>query len=376
MTFKYIDKVCEVNEPLFWNSAKSKLMIDACREMAEFQYQNNQVVRHIFDKKGFKPESVVCEESLAEIPSIGVTAMKHHLLTTLPHDQAALKLTSSGTRGQKTQIWMDQDSLDRCQRMLDVYLSQEGLISQEKTNYLVLNYDPDDAGDLGIAYTEKNQLRFAPVNDSYYAVKKDREGNWFFDKQKALEKLQAYAEQNHDVRIFGLPAFLFEFIEFLSQEKVKPFSFGQNSLILTGGGWKAAEDKKISRDEFRNLCEKWFGIPKNRQRDGYGMAEHCAPYFECRDHKFHVPVYCRLVIRDPVTLKVSPPGEKGIMELITPFNTMMPTLALLTTDYGRLNPEPCSCGWTAPTFELLGRAGVSKHKGCALTANDVVRRTQ
>ena len=62
-----------------------------------------------------------------------------------------------------------------------------------------------------------------------------------------------------------------------------------------------------------------FGVPEHRIRDGYGMAEHSAPYFECKKHQLHVPVFNHLIIRDPETMDVLPPGEVGILELISPF---------------------------------------------------------
>ena len=107
---------------------------------------------------------------------------------------------------------------------------------------------------------------------------------------------------------------------------------------------------------------------------GFGMAEHSAPYMECDLHFFHVPVYNRILVRDPVTLEVLPAGQTGLLEFITPFNAMMPNLAILSTDLGYLNAEPCACGRKSPTFTLVGRGGIKKHKGCAITATDLVKR--
>ena len=137
-----------------------------------------------------------------------------------------------------------------------------------------------------------------------------------------------------------------------------------------------AEDKQVTREAFRSLCFEHFGISDDRIRDGYGMAEHSAPYFECREHRFHVPVYNRLIIREPKTLKVLPKGQKGLLELVTPYNTMMPNLAILSTDWAMIHEDPCPCGVNSPTFQLLGRAGVSQHKGCAISADALVKRGQ
>jgi len=374
MEFPYAEKICRAVNPLDWDDMKMSDFREACREMAVFHCGHSPDIASLYGRYGFDPRSIRTEADLLRIPAVGVTAMKHFLLTSLPHEKAVLKLTSSGTKGQKTQIWFDQRSLDRVQAMMDGYFEQEGLVSGKPANYLVFNYDPDDAGDLGIAYTEKNQLRFAPVNRVFFAIKKNPSGQWVFQKEKALEYLRSYNEEKLPVRIFAMPAFLFEFLEFMRDQNAGPLAFPDNSWILTGGGWKAAEDKQVSRSQFRGMCAGQFGISEEFQRDGYGMAEHCAPYFECRRHRFHIAVYNRLIMRDPVTYKQVPDGQPGLLELLTPFNAMMPTLAILSTDYGRILPDKCDCGYNSPAFEILGRAGVSKHKGCAIAASEIVRR--
>lgn len=366
--------ICEIENPCLITDEKCQLMLEACREMATFHFENCPEIKFLYEKHGFKPESLKDYADLEKIPPLGVSAMKRYLMTSLDHKEAVLRLTSSGTKGIKTQIWFDQKSLDRVQRMLDVFLEQERMVSTTPTNYLVFTYDPDDAKDLGIAYTDKNQMRFAPINRVHYALKKNSLDEWVFDKEKALEVLREYAQEPHPVRVFGMPAFLHDFVGMCLKEKAT-FSLPEGSLMITGGGWKAAEDKMISRDDFREECSQVFGIPTEWIRDAYGMAEHSAPYFECKAHKFHVAVFNKLIIRDPETMKPLPPGQQGLMELITPFNAMMPTLALLTTDWAIEDPEPCECGYNAPTFTLLGRAGIAKHKGCAIHAEDIVKRS-
>ena len=310
MKFPHSEKICEIENPLDWTDEKDQLMAMACKEMALFHQKNCPDIERLYKKYDFDPNSIESIDDLPRIPAVGVSAMKYHLLTSLPHDQAVLKLTSSGTRGQKTQIWFDQGGLDRVQRMLDVYLEQEKIVSKELTNYLVFNYDPDDAGDLGIAYTEKNQLRFAPQNKAFYCVKKDDQGQWQFLKEKALSTLQEYAEDDKPVRIMAMPAFLFEFLEFIKEKNIS-FKLPKGSLIITGGGWKAAEDKMVSREQFRQRCQDAFGIPTEWIRDAYGMAEHSAPYFQCSHHKFHIAVFNRLYARDPINNKVLPAGMIG-----------------------------------------------------------------
>lgn len=373
MTFPCASQISEINNPLDWDEAKNSLMVKACREMAIFHQENSKDIAHLYSKNGFDPNSLQVESDFTRLPYVGVTAMKTYLLLSLPEKEACLKLTSSGTRGQKTQIWFDKESLNRVQKMLDVQWQQEGLVSQTPTNYLCFIYDPIEAGSLGIAFSVENEQRFAPRKDSYFCVRKNAEGNWELRIDEVIQRLHHYARERSPVRLLGIPSFMFELLSVLSA-KGKKISLPPQSYVLTGGGWKAAEDKSITREQFRNLLTKTLGIPDENIRDGFGMAEHSAPYMECKHHKFHIPVYNRIIVRDPITDEAVPNGEVGVLELITPFNAMMPNLAILTTDLGFLHKEDCSCGWKSPTFALVGRAGKTKHKGCAITAGEMVRR--
>ncbi|MBI4424663.1 MAG: acyl-protein synthetase LuxE [Elusimicrobia bacterium] len=370
MRFPSAERLCRVQDPHRWTREGRRLMVEACREFARFHARRSADIAALYRRRGFEPDSIRTEADLARIPMLGVTAMKRYLLTSLPRERAALRLTSSGTRGQKTQIWFDADSLARVQSMLTVQWEGEGLVSDRPTNYLMFVYDPAQAKDLGIAFSDKNQQRFAPPARTFYALTKDERGEWRFRLDEALARLREYAEEGKPVRLFGMPGFVFEAVSALRE----PVRLPAGSWLVTGGGWKAAEDKKVSRADFRRLVTERLGLPGPNIRDAYGMAEHSAPYIDCARHRFHVPVFNRVLVRDPVTLDVVAPGEPGLLELITPFNAMIPNLAILSTDLGRLDAGPCPCGYESPTFSILGRGGLAKHKGCALHAGEIVTR--
>jgi hypothetical protein len=366
--------IARVADPLDWTPEKTRMMVAACRTMARYHRERCPEIAALYARRRFDPDAIRCEEDLAAIPPLGVTAMKHFLLLSHPEDEAVLHLTSSGTGGQKTQVLFDAASLDRVQAMMEGLWLQEGLVSREPASYVMFAYDPDEAKDLGIAFTNKNLQRFAPVADSFYAIRRDGETAWAFRARETLERLDALAAARppRPVRLLGMPAFIHELLAGL------PGGFSirlpAGSLMVTGGGWKAAEDRRVSREEFREAVTAHLGIPGDRVRDNYGLAEHSAPYIECPEHRFHVPVFNRVLVRDPVTLDVLPPGDVGLLELITPFNSMMPTLALLTTDLACVERAACGCGRRSPTFVLVGRGGITKHKGCAITAGEIVRR--
>lgn len=372
--FPHNTAICTVKDPLHWDEKKCALMVSACREMALFHYNRCREMQWLYDRHHFDPGSIRTEQDLARIPSLGVTAMKYYLILSLPESEAYLTLTSSGTKGQKTQVLFDKESLDRVQTMLRNLWIQEGLVSEEPTNYLQMVYDPEEAQDLGIAFSVKNEQQFAPVARTYYAIKKDLTGQWEFRFQETMDTLRDYCREGRPVRVHGITRFIWDLLDALEREKADIAPLPAGSHLLTGGGWKTADNKKVTKEYFRERAARLLGIEPRNMRDGYGMAEHSAPYIECSRHRFHIPVYNRILIRDPVTMRALPPGEAGLLELISPFNAMMPTLALLSTDVGYVDPGECGCGWKSPTFTLVGRGGLVKHKGCALHASEIVKR--
>ena len=63
------------------------------------------------------------------------------------------------------------------------------------------------------------------------------------------------------------------------------------------------------------------------------------------------------------------------MNVISPMNTGVPVPSLLLGDMAVKHPAgSCGCGNPAPWFELLGRAGTSRNKSCAIAASEILRR--
>jgi phenylacetate-coenzyme A ligase PaaK-like adenylate-forming protein len=370
------DAVCAGQNPLDWDDGKCATLVRACKEMALFHREHCREIDWLYRKYHFDPETLRTEEDIERIPPLGVTAMKYYLILTLPPEKAFLTLTSSGTRGQKTQVWFDSESLDRVQAQLRRLWEQEGLVSEKPTNYLQLVYDPEEAQDLGIAFSVKNEQQFAPAARAYYAIRKSSQGEWEFRFSETISVLRDYCREGKPVRISGITRFIFELFEALAREPEPMPPLPEGSFLLTGGGFKTAENKQVTKEEFRSLAARHLSIPQENMRDGYGFAEHSAPYIECRNHRFHIPVYNRIIVRDPVTMKALPAGTPGLLEFVTPFNAMMPTLALLSTDLGYIDAEDCGCGWKSPTFTLMGRGGLVKHKGCAIHASEIVKRKE
>jgi phenylacetate-coenzyme A ligase PaaK-like adenylate-forming protein len=356
------------SDPFNFSEKNKILFLNSFKENASHHYQQHVFTRKLWDKLGFNPESIKSEEDLANVPGTMVHLYKEHELCSVPKDQLKLVLTSSGTGGQKSQQFLDQESLENVKRLALRIHQALGMADTRKYNYLCFTYDPAIANDLGTAFTDELLTNFTGKNEVYYAIQWNAETKDFeLNEQGVLETLKRFAAADIPTRILGFPALLFEIIE----KNNLQINLGKDSWLQTGGGWKGKADKEIPKQEFRKLIHDRLGIPLENQRDLFGMVEHGIPYVDCAQGNLHIPNYARVFTRSPRDLSLLPKGERGLLHFLCSYNFSYPAPSLLTTDYGRVGT--CTCPMKGDILILEGRAGVSKHKGCALKALELLK---
>jgi phenylacetate-coenzyme A ligase PaaK-like adenylate-forming protein len=356
------------SEPFQKNNQASLLFVESFKENALFHYEHHLFTKKLWDKFGFHPDQLNHEDDLKKVPGTMVHLYKEHEFCSVPREELALVLTSSGTGGQKSQQFLSQESLDNVKKLaLSIHRSL-GMASEKKYNYMCFTYDPAIANDLGTAFTDELLTNFTGKNEVYYAIQWHEENQSFeLNENGVLETLKRFAASDIPTRILGFPALLFEMIK----KHNLHINLGKDSWLQTGGGWKGKADQEIPKNEFRHFIQERLGIPLEHQRDLFGMVEHGIPYVDCSKGNLHIPNFARVFVRNPHTLEIVPKGERGLLHFLCSYNFSYPAPSLLTTDYGRLGS--CDCGLPGETLLIEGRAGVSKHKGCALKALEVIR---
>ncbi len=369
----YLNKLFEIEDAYCVSDECLHTQFMAMKEVFEFHYENNEIYRKICDDAGFGPPDLKTPEDVRYIPHLMVNVLKWHTLQTLPDDQIAFEFTSSGTSGQKSHVLCDAASKERQNIMRERIVKAVGIPSDTPVNYIVFSYDPAIAGNRGAAYTHNMYTTFAPAKNKFFAIHADARGMAEFDAEGVLKRLEDYAkDKGTPVRFVGFPAFMHE-IALLMKEKGTSFDFNhKDSMVITGGGWKDKEEKSIPFEAFKREINETVGIPMDNFRDLYGFVEHGVPYLTCSQGHFHVPIFARAYVRKPGNLEFLDYNEKGLLHLLSPYNLAQPTISILSTDYAELRTD-CACGIQTPYIKLSGRAGKQKHKGCAITAAELLK---
>lgn len=368
MKLIYTEKLFN-SDPFDFSVVNQNLFYESLNEINLHHYQNNKDIQKIWDYQKFIPGKIKSDYDIYSMPYLMVNLFKERTFITGSEKDLALVLTSSGTSGQKSVMRLDQGSLNRVKKLAYNVYDSLGICDQKKYNYLCFTYDPKVANDLGTAFTDELLTSFTDKNEVYYAIHWSAEKNdWELNEEMVVEKLKEFASSQYPTRILGFPAFLYKIIKDFNLK----INLGNNSWLLTGGGWKNHADEEIPKQEFRQFIQDTIGIPKSNQRDLFGMVEHGIPYVDCSNGYLRIPNYARVFIRNPKTLEILDYDQPGLIQFICTYNSSYPNMNILTTDWGMIKPSPDN--QKGDVLEILGRAGVNKHKGCAIKATELLRK--
>ena len=282
------------------------------------------------ERNGVSPEDIRTMDDIVRIPPSPAEFYKTQVVKTASDDDIVLTLTSSGTSGQKSQMFFDEWSIFASDKSADVQMGHYGRITDGPVNFLMYSYEPAEGVNAGTLRT---------------------------------------------VYILGFPAFLYFTLEKMEAMGLPKLKLNPSSFVSMGGGWKGFADRQVSAEEFRRYASDRLGLPDRCFHETYGAVEHGVAYVDCDEHHFHVPVYDRVIIRDPVTMESLGYDRKGILNFVSPMNTAVPVTSLMMGDFAVMHPPgSCRCGNPAPWIEIAGRAGIKANRSCAIAAAELLRR--
>ena len=349
--------------------ASNGIFINAMRDNIAFHAEHCPEYSKILERMSFDLASLHSIDDLSIIPPLPTSLLKNNSLLSKPYDALLIKTTSSGTGGNKTLSGFDVGSgLCGLSMLLKVFRFH-GLLSLQRTNYIILGYQPDNANQTAMAKALRGVTLLAPSKQITYALT-IKDGNYQINTEGLIAAINSYGAQNRPVRIIGLPAYFKMLLDGLKERDIK-LALHKDSKILLGGGWKALFADEISKDALYRMANHTLGITQNNFKDHFSTAEHPINYVSCKHGHFHVPAFSRVIIRDVQTLEPVPSGTPGLLNLLTPLLTSAPFGSILTDDIAVMrNGDQCGCGINAPYFELIGRVGLASIKTCAQAASE------
>lgn len=337
------------------NQLKTALII----ENFKYHYENNEFYRASCESKGIGLESIQTFEDLVKIPLIPVKRFKdvnsHELLTKGLHE-IEYEMRSTGTSGIPSVSRRDSKTVDNA--VLSLYAMYREFFKLSTGASLYLMPSTEDIPEMGMI---KVLGMISGLTDaSWYAVK-----GKLFKAQEALDTLEKW-KNKHTRHIIGPPFLVYKFIKFLKEKDIK-LQLDKGSYVINLGGWKRFTGEQISREEYNELCETYFGIPASNIRDTYGLVECNSLAVECNLNQKHVSPWVHYSVRDLNDLsKEVAPGERGVLAILDPISMSYPTF-VLTEDLVYLNKEAeCNCDRNGQVVNYISRVRGAEIGCCAI----------
>ncbi|KUO75277.1 MAG: hypothetical protein APF77_22445 [Clostridia bacterium BRH_c25] len=358
---------------IYDHKGSEALFLQAMRESIEHHRTHCGFYEKLLEERGFCIDNIESVKDCAKIPVIPAHFFKHHEVLSVKKEEIEVHATSSGTQGQKSQIFLDNETIRLGTRMAVNAMKHHGFISIIPANYLILGYEPKEGNDMGNVKVALGMTRFAPAKEKVFALRAigDRyEINYF----GIIDAFHRYGRQKLPVRILGFPSYLYMLLEMMKESGMKPLKLNKKSLVLTGGGWKKFDEMMVDKKELYSLVEEFLGIPAENCRDFYSAVEHSVAYPECKNHHMHVPIWSRVIIRDVKSLEPLGFDEPGFLSFISPLVSSVSVSSIVMGDMAVLREgKGCGCGIDTPYFEILGRAGAVKVRSCAVAASEYMK---
>ncbi len=167
------------------------------------------------------------------------------------------------------------------------------------------------------------------------------------------------------IALIGAPWLLYMVMKKLKEDEIT-FDFSDRGAVLTGGGWKIHEHKRMPVEEFREMVKDTLGINDEHCLDLYGMVEGNGWMIHCPEgHYLHVPhTYYHPLILDNEYKPVGY-GEWGRFAFLDGSTHSYPGF-IISGDRVRLLEHCPKCGRPGPVLEPeVERDAGQEMRGCA-----------
>jgi phenylacetate-coenzyme A ligase PaaK-like adenylate-forming protein len=424
-----IDTVLFTPTTFFHNYKETeKLMVSAIKHSFTQHYTNNSLYHSLCKASNITPTDIKTQEDILKIPLLPDTFFKDYpddenylkwldtiytgklptpTLSTLSpsHDEVIEAMNkqkvnimfTSGTSGKFSFIPRDATSWSRLN------------ISAMRSVSELMNYDHNDIVLLLIPDPRQTNLTIACLFGIAYKLYNPKNINIALEKTKittqflrmqraqaigirekikakALAQLSPMVQKKSDKRMIALmqqkqkegkklniagpPFWLNRIIERMKTEGITHQL--EDSQVLTGGGWKAEEDKRAPEETFREKVEEILAIPQHNYHDVYAMSECSSVFLSCEGHYKHIPPVIHPLVLDD---DLQPLGydESGRFAFIDPLPTSYPGF-IITGDHVKLMEHCPVCNREGPVLDIeVTRMPGVEGRGCAAVMAELMQ---
>lgn len=352
-----------LREPLYAISSeeRKKRLLEMLRTVCAHHMEHCVPYRRLCEKRKVRPENI---DTLEDIPYLPSSLFKDTLLLSIPEEQVFRELRSSATTsGRPSRIGLDKENNRRWTISMQRMLMER--IGDERLRLMVLD-EPGVLGRSEVVPARASMTRslLFMAREVETCIKNENER-----PSLDIDTLASFLE--HTRRGEGTMLFGFTFI--LSLYAVKPLlasgrTFDLPDLkVLHAGGWKKLQELSVGPEQLVEDCVQCFGVAPENVIDLYGFSEQGGLlYPTCEFGRRHTPAWSEVIVRDPLTLEPLPPGERGLMQFLTPIQLSYPGHSIITEDTGMIHGvDDCPCGRKGTTFSILGRSEqATEERGC------------
>lgn len=298
-------------------------------------------------------------ETVADLPWLPVRLFKEHTLKAVPDDEVFAVLTSSGTTGAASRVFLDRSAAARQQEMLAATLRV--VLGPRRLPTLFV----DAASTLdrnAVRATRAAALLGMLVYSRGHAFLLDSDGR--IDEAALRSFLSAHGER--PFLVFG---FTYLVWEHLRRAARLPGVDLHNAVVVHTGGWKKLADRAVDNVEFRRAL---IAAGVGRIHGYYGMVEQIGTVFVegATTHQLYCPDFADVLVRDPQTWQPVPVGTPGLIQVMSTVPRSHPGHVLLTEDVGVVHGVDDG-DWPGKRFSVLGRLPKAEARGCSDTLPDM-----
>jgi hypothetical protein len=333
---------------------KASQLLGQLVDLTEAHRARSTAYANILAATGYHPGQAY--GSLADLPWLPVRLFKTQVLKSIPDAEVFRVLTSSGTTGDVSRIYLDREAAATQTRMLSRTIQE--VLGPRRLPMLVVD----------TTSIIKDRTSFSARGAGVLGmVNFGRDHVWVLDEsgEPDLAAVRAFLDRHGDqpFLIFGFTFMVWLYLYELARDHGLDLS---NGILIHSGGWKKLADRAVDNAEFRRAFRADTGL--HRVHNFYGMVEQIGVvYLEgVEGGSLYCPDFADVVIRDPHTWRELPPGEPGLVEVVSTLPESYPGHVLLTEDLGVVHGVDDGT-WPGKRFSILGRLPRAEARGCSDT---------